>query len=63
MREPRRSASKEGIFPGAERIKVLEGSNGATVFGQGATVPGGVCDRGACGRDDLVNWEILITPP
>jgi hypothetical protein len=40
-----------------------EGSNGVTDNkGRGGVVPGGVVDRGAHGRDDLVNWEILTIP-
>ena len=31
-------------------------------LGRGDGGPGGVRDRGAYGRDDPVNWEILIIP-
>jgi len=54
---------ESGIFPGAEGISISEGSNSVTVKqGRGDVVPGGVGDRGAHGRDDPVNWEILIIP-
>ena len=54
-------ASKTFI-PGAESVKALEGNSGVTVSGRGGAAPGGVIDRGAHGRDDPVNWEILIFP-
>lgn len=54
---------EKGYISGAEGFRVFEGSNGVSVKeGRVGGVPGGVGVRGAHGRDDPVNWEILITP-